>query len=97
MKEKYLLRGTGFIGSNLRKELPEHLDLPRDWDFAPQADNIVYLAGYGNYHDQVGIEEIYKANLTEPIRLLNQMSDLHSFIYVSTSSVLLPTQTFYSL
>ena len=97
MKEQNLFRGTGFIGGELRKQLPSYLDLPRNWDFAPQADNIVYLAGYGNYHDQVGIEEIYKANLTEPIRLLNQMSDLHSFIYVSTSSVLLPTQTFYSL
>ena len=96
MKEKYLLRGTGFIGSNLRKELPEYLDLPRDWDFAPQADNIFYLASYGNYYDQIGVEEIYKANLTEPIRLLNQLHDFNSFVYISTSSVLLPTQTFYS-
>ena len=43
------------------------------------------------------ISEMYKANLTEPIRLLNQLFYYKSFIYVSTSSVLLPNQTFYSL
>lgn len=97
MKEQYLLRGTGFIGGELRRQLGNYLDLPRGWYFSPQAKNIVYLAGYGNYYDQVGIEEIYKANLTEPIRLLNQLNDYNSFVYISTSSVSLPTQTFYSV
>lgn len=97
MKESYLLRGQGFVGSHLRSLLLEHFDLSRDWDFAPRADHVFYLAGYGNYHDQIGVEEMYKVNLTEPIRLLNQLSgSFESFIYISTSSVLLPTQTFYS-
>lgn len=94
MKEQYLMRGSGFISSRLKSLLPTALYLPRDWVEVPKADRIIYTAGYGNYYDQKDIHETYKANITEVLRLIPYTDK--SFVYISTSSVLLPVQTEYS-
>jgi nucleoside-diphosphate-sugar epimerase len=94
MKQQYLIRGSGFI-SNRLSSLTEALYLPREWVGQVTANHIIYSAGYGNYYDQKDRYETYKANVLEPIRLLDN-SKFDSFTYISTSSVLLPTQTDYS-
>lgn len=91
MKE-LLVRGSGFISSHL----PEHEYIPREWLDIPETKCAIYTASYGNYYDQEDIYEIYKANLTEAIRLLKS-DKYQSMILISSSSVLLPKQTFYSL
>lgn len=94
MKQTYLIRGSGFV-SNRLSSLTEALYLPREWVGQVEADHIIYSAGYGNYYDQNDVYETYKANVLEPIRLLTN-SKFDSFTYISTSSVLIPTQTDYS-
>lgn len=88
MKE-LLVRGKGFVGNKLLSLSKAHY-LPRNTE---SDRNIIYTAAYGNYYDQLDIPETYRVNLIEPLKFI----DAESLIYISSSSVLLPTQTAYSL
>lgn len=99
---KHLISGSrGFIGSQLRSSLEQQgqqvLSLDRDWTHLPYFDKLFYLSAYGNYSYQKDVLETYKVNLTEVIRTLEKSQGFGSMIFVSTSSVLLPVQTPYSL
>ena len=66
--------------------------------FVPRCDVVVDCAAYGNRYDQKDEGEIYTANvmrLASMLRCVNKYQ-YRAFIVTSTSSVLLPHQTFYS-
>ena len=89
MREKYLVRGKGFVGDRLIKMGGEYL--PRNWE--GHFETVIYTAGYGNYYDQKDVYETYRVNVLEPLKLIQ---NCENFVYISTSSVLLPVQTSYS-
>ncbi len=101
-KEIYAIRGThGFIGERLvtRLEGDGHtvINIPRDWVNAPAADVYVGMAAYGNSYEQKDPIETYRVNVMENLRLLQDADeDCRAVVLVSTSSVLIPHQTFYS-
>ena len=91
----------GFLGQALMKrlELPgrEVLRLDRSGK-VPKVDVVFDLAAYGNMAGHVGDPElIYEANLQRIVRTLKEIKGRKTkLIYMSTSSVTLPKQTFYS-
>lgn len=100
--ERYLISGSnGFIGSNLSRELStkgEVIPLDCNWTTLPEADYIFHLGAYGNLHSQHDRAEIFHANMTRTFELLEATRgmDYKKFIYISSSSVNLQTQTLYS-
>lgn len=107
---RVLLTGqNGFIGSHLSKTLKAHghtvFSLPHrilyDREFThliPQTDFIIHLASYGNMHNHTDHDEIFKGNIVATWNLLKATENMNytSFIYFSSSSVLLPKKTMYS-
>ena len=89
MKE-LAIRGHGFVGNKLLS-LSQGQYIPRDW--TGLFGDVIYTAAYGNYYDQKDLYKTYRVNVLEVIKLLKSSE---SFIYISTSSVLLPIQTPYS-
>ena len=103
---------TGFIGSNLVRTLEQlgHTVVPiynekllsRDYlaGFMKEVkpDYIFHLAAYGNMATHLDMDKMYEANVIKTFNLLvvSQSFDSKAFINFSTSSVLLPNQTFYS-
>jgi nucleoside-diphosphate-sugar epimerase len=98
--KRYTLRGaSGFLGSKFKEllELSEHKisNLNRDWKTIPKtADFVVNFSAYGNNYEQKNLEETYKVNLMDSIRILKESRC--PVVLISTSSVLLPVQTPYS-
>lgn len=104
--ERIAISGShGFLGENLVKHLdPKQVQrLRRDGKIDEQFDVIFDLATYGNLNSQhrgsetVFAKKVYKANVTRIINEINNLKGKERFIYISTSSVLLPVQTLYSL
>jgi len=96
MKQKIIVTGSsGFIGSRLRKRLGA-MTGNRKVSFYIDCDYIYDLASYGNHKEQLDIEKIYQVNLIRLIKLLKGSLNYKGFIVTSTSSVMLPYQTFYS-
>lgn len=102
----------GFIGQNLGKSLlldknvvktiPRDL-LTEEWNLksyleSEQPDVIIHLAAYGNHSQQQDFLETISSNILVTSVLLNASKeiDYKAFINISTSSVNLPVQTFYS-
>jgi dTDP-glucose 4,6-dehydratase len=72
--------------------------LPRSGILKKEYDVIFDLASYGNMSGQNNIKETYKANLLRVMDMTTDNKNLKTkYIFVSTSSVLLPKQTPYSL
>ena len=99
-RPKYAVSGSsGFIASHLLERLPtEQIERLDRTGFIDYSYSVVFdLAGYGNLasHDK-NAESIYKANLLRVISSAESSVFDGKFIYVSTSSVILPVQTFYS-
>lgn len=88
---------SGFIGSHLSERFNSEQckALGRD-GFVPECDVIFDFAAFGNMAGQDDIAETYKANLMRVIEE-NKYIDDQKWIYISTSSVMLPVQTPYSL
>ena len=95
VNKEYAVRGKGFVGDKLIERVDAEY-IPRDWIELPICDNLFYLAAYGNVYYQKETLEVYKANIIEPLRLIEESGDCKSIVLVSTSSVLIPHQTFYS-
>lgn len=101
--ERALITGShGFLGEHLVASLEQQgckvVRLSRDWRSLPKADYIFHLGAYGNKYDQQDEEKIFKANVVRTWDLLMASKDMpyKAFINVSSSSTLLPTETFYS-
>lgn len=88
---------SGFIGSYLTKQLDvtpiphEQLD---SIELKPH-DTFYFLSSYGNLHSQTDEYETIKANVLDLVHVLSQMK-FKQFVYLSSSSVKLRTQTTYS-
>jgi len=97
---EYITGASGFIGTKLSKRIKAipipHNDIPT-FKFK-SFDRLFYLSSYGNLSTQVDIPETIQANLTDPVDVAVRTSliDYKSFVFFSSSSVLLPRQTMYS-
>ena len=97
----YVDGSHGFIGTHLVNKLKELgwtvVRGDRDGNLPSQVDYIFSLASYGNYHYQDNPSETFLANVTRLITLLSQVKKIKGIVLTSSSSVLLPTKTFYSV
>lgn len=103
---------SGFLGGHLREFIegegdafvgvprhvfmnPVHLER---FMFDVKPDVIVHLAAFGNHYNQTDILDMLEVNYTGTFNLLQVTRDIDykAFINISTSSVTLPHQTFYS-
>ncbi len=101
----YAISGShGYVGENLVKTLldkgHEVLRLPRDIKEVEleSADYVIHLATYGNSFSQGYADETIDVNLIGTKNLLTWALNkkVKGFVNVSSSSVLLPYETFYS-
>jgi nucleoside-diphosphate-sugar epimerase len=98
---KYITGAKGFVGSHLLKELREATAIPHEQLQTTKLDPFEYfyfLSAYGNLASQVVDEKIFKANIEDLLSVILQAKDMKfkSFVFLSTSSVKLRTQTMYS-
>jgi nucleoside-diphosphate-sugar epimerase len=96
----YILGASGFLGKHLSQKV-DCIAIPheeiQDKQLKP-FEKLFYLASYGNLIDQTDVQAIVKANVRDVISILDKAieHDFKSFVYISTSSVKLRTQTTYS-
>lgn len=98
MVKNIITGSSGFIGRHLTEKLDDFISIPHgelDTITPQECDTVFYLASYGNLYHQIDEKEIVKANLLQPYDLALK-TKCRSFVYISTSSVNLNTQTHYS-
>lgn len=104
---------NGFIGKRLTERLKADrhvvVSIPRTMMFIPeglvdiiessQPDYIIHLSAYGNHYNQTDPDRIIHTNIKGTLNLLRaaQVWRYKKFYNVSSSSVLLPKQTVYSI
>lgn len=96
---RYITGSTGFIGSHLIKQLDNVTAIPHDKISSIKLkpyDYFYFLSSYGNLASQTDEDLTYKANVEDLMSILKQSKTFKSFVYMSTSSVSLKTQTTYS-
>jgi len=98
MIERIAISGShGFVGEYLTSKFNEEsvLRMGRSGFIPPGIDVVFSLASFGNMYGQTDVHGIYRANL---MRVMAEMDHVGvaRYIYVSTSSVILPVQTAYS-
>jgi len=102
MKEKSAISGSsGFIGSHLVQLLEqsghEVIQLDRSGDVPPDVDVMYDLGAYGNMVGHKATPyRVYEANNLRIANTIERLDKKTKFIYMSTSSVSLPNQTYYS-
>lgn len=97
---RYISGSQGFIGSHLAKKLDaipilhQNLSIVKLKPF----EFFYFLSSYGNMASHKDEDMIYKANIEDLICILKQAKDFKfkSFVFMSSSSVQLKTQTTYS-
>lgn len=102
MVEAYVTGANGFIGKHLMQALGTgaravpHQEL--GFFYPEPCRRVFFLSTYGNMHFHGDANAIISANCTDLARLVKRLdwSALEAFVFVSTSSVLLPVQTAYS-
>jgi nucleoside-diphosphate-sugar epimerase len=103
---------TGFIGSHLSSQLSDlgHLVIPISQAqlYEPielqklfdkhQPDYIFHLASYGNHSNQTDVPMTVFSNIIGTFNMLSASNNINykKFVQISTSSVNLPIETFYS-
>lgn len=99
---KSIITGAnGFIGSRLIKRLGDVESLPHELiqaaKFAPY-DYFYFLSSYGNIATQDDEFKTFKANFEDLLHVLKESKQMSfkSFVYFSSSSVMLRKQTTYS-
>lgn len=98
----YITGSRGFLGSHLLPRLKgEVIAIPHDQIQSTRLkpfDYFFFLSAYGNLVSHQDDDLIYKANVEDLMHVLSQAKGFKfkSFVYVSTSSVMLKTQTTYS-
>lgn len=101
MKERIGITGShGFVGERLisyaEQTNKEYIRLGRDSNVPEDIGLVFDLAAYGNRYDHTDSKEIEKANVNRVVDLLKAVQPDTTVVLVSSSSVLLPTQTDYS-
>lgn len=96
-----LTGSSGFIGSYIKKYLPDIECIPHDLIASSQIDscnNFYFLSSFGNLTWQTDENKIIQANILDLVHILKNIKwdEIHSFVYVSSSSVGLEKQTTYS-
>lgn len=98
----YITGSQGFLGKHLFEQLQgDVVAIPHDQIQSTKLepfDYFYFLSSYGNLASQVEDEKIFKANVEDLLSILLQVKDMKfkSFVFISTSSVKLRTQTMYS-
>lgn len=97
---RYCTGSQGFIGSHLSKKL-DLTPIPHKKIQSIKLepfDYFYFLSSYGNLASQTDEDQIYDANIADLIAILKQIRGkrFKSFVFMSTSSVMLRTQTTYS-
>jgi len=96
----YISGSGGFIGSHLQKRIKAtpipHTELSTIT--LEPFENFYFLSSYGNMATHKEDLDIYQANVIDLVHILSESmkSRFKSFVYISTSSVKLRTQTMYS-
>lgn len=96
----YITGSNGFLGKHLLQQV-EATPIPHKDILKARLlpfDTFYFLSSYGNMPTHDDHEAIMQANLLDLIHLLNQavQYNFKSFVFISTSSVKLRTQTMYS-
>jgi nucleoside-diphosphate-sugar epimerase len=97
----YLTGSNGFLGSHLKRQLKDVTTLPHEDLFTyalEDFENFYFLSSYGNLVSHTDEQKIIQANVLDVIRVAEQINFdiLHSFVFISSSSVKRRVQTFYS-
>jgi nucleoside-diphosphate-sugar epimerase len=97
----YISGATGFVGKHLVKELGQVTSIPHETIgtiILKPFDKFFFLSSYGNLFQQTDSKKTIEANVLDLISIMEQAVKFpfKSFVFVSTSSVKLPVQTFYS-
>lgn len=91
---------NGFIGKHLQSRITTTAIPHKDIHKAKlnAFDKFFFLSSYGNLIEQTDTKTIMQANLIDLIHILDEAIQHHfkSFVFISTSSVKLRTQTMYS-
>lgn len=96
------LTGKGFIGSNLLAKLPaDTFHIPHENLHTTNFkyyDYFYFLSSYGNMSDQHSEYDTYRANIEDLLFVIKKSKGIKfkSFVYMSSSSVMLKQQTTYS-
>lgn len=100
--KNYITGSQGFIGSHVVKRLEgDTIAIPHEYiqtvELTP-FDYFYFLSSYGNMITQNDDREMHKANVDDPLSILLRIREqkIKLFVYISTSSVKLRTQTMYS-
>ena len=99
MSETFVSGANGFIGKHLTSKLPEFVSVPHEdlASFNSPYRRFFFCSAYGNMADHSDPKEMVRANVTDIIRVINAgASCFDSLVYISSSSVGLERQTFYS-
>jgi UDP-glucose 4-epimerase len=96
----YSTGGSGFIGTKLQEKV-ELTSIPHKDILKAHLlpfETFFFMSSYGNMATHTDHKAIMQANLLDLIHILNEAVQYHfkSFVFISTSSVKLRTQTTYS-
>jgi nucleoside-diphosphate-sugar epimerase len=91
---------NGFIGMNLAQKLPI-ISIPHEKIQSTKMepfDYFYFLSSYGNLVSHNDEDMVYKANVEDLMSILKKIKGMRfkSFVFMSSSSVMLKTQTTYS-
>lgn len=97
----YLTGSKGFLGSHLKDILGDVVCIPHETIpliKLKDVTNFYFLSTYGNLSSHTDENKIIQANITDLVTILKQIdwNTIHSFVYVSSSSVKRKVQTVYS-
>lgn len=101
MDKIFCTGSSGFVGTHLCKRLGDFVPIPHKkitlTDFS-NVTKVFFLSTYGNMYDQTMDWEAVRSNVMDLAYVLNSVdwNKIDSFVYFSTSSVKLKTQTMYS-
>jgi nucleoside-diphosphate-sugar epimerase len=101
---QYITGAHGFIGTHLTNRLvskEQVIIIPHDQISTAKLDpftSFFFLSSYGNMASHTDEDAIFKANIEDLLSVLKQAKNIKfkSFVYISSSSVMLKTQTTYS-
>ena len=99
MPETFVSGASGFIGGHLISKIPEAIPVPHKElaNFNSPYRRFFFCSAYGNMANHYDSGEMVRANVTDLISIINAgASGFDSLVYISSSSVGLERQTFYS-
>lgn len=97
MIDNYITGSHGFIGSHLMRRLEGQINVPLPYGTKSfqYFKRFFFLSSYGNLSHQTEDDKIREANVHDLLKIISRIES-GTFVFTSTSSVLLPVQTAYS-